>query len=409
MPYLLKEDYEYPLPRMYPVRQIFSRDQLEDVQAAVQKELRRPEIERKIFPGAKVAVAVGSRGIRNQGVIVETVLAFLKSKGASPFLVSAMGSHGSGTERGQREVLAGYGFTEEKLGVPVVTKVDSDRIGTVLGNVPVYFDRAAAGADLIIPINRVKLHTDFNGELQSGICKMLVIGLGNQIGCSSIHEEPPVRFGAIIEAAARLILEKMPVAFGLAILENAYDQTKQIRALPRESLVEEEKEMVRLCVESMPSLKLSKIDVLVMEEIGKEVSGAGFDPNVVGRSSCRDAYVIHHPEIQTMICLDVTRASHGNAIGIGLFDVITKKCFGKMDLEATYANSIACKCIEDCKIPCMVDTEEEAVRVALKICRNVDRTSPRIVKIKNTLDLERIQVSEALLEEVERTPGMERM
>ena len=409
MPFLLEEDRAYPLPQMYPVRQTFPSEKLPDVRGAVLAELERPEIGGRVFPGAKVAVAVGSRGIQNLFLIVQTVVEFLKSRGAQPYIVSAMGSHGAGTESGQREVLSGYGITEERLGIPVVTTTDSLLLGSTRQGVPVYFDRAAHQADLIVPINRVKLHTDFNGALQSGVCKMLVIGLGNQVGCSSIHEAPPACFGEIIEEAARLILEKEPVGFGLAILENGYDQTKLVRALPRESLVEEEKELVRQCVASMPSLMLDKIDVLVMEEIGKEVSGAGFDPNIVGRSSCRAAYVMHHPEIQAMVLLDITQASHGNGIGIGLFDVVTRNCFEKLDLEATYANALACKCIQDCKIPCMVETEEEAIRVAMKVCRNVDRENPRIVKIKNTLELEKIWVSQALLGEVESNPRMERL
>lgn len=259
---------------------------------------------------------------------------------------------------------------------------------------------------MVVPINRIKLHTDFVGPLQSGLCKMLVIGLGNQKGCSAIHEEDPETFAATIESAARIILEKIPVGFGVAVMENAYDETTHIEAIAGENFVEREKELVKRTRENMPFIQIDKADVIVVEEIGKNVSGAGFDPNILGRSSVLKTYVLHIPEFQKMVLLDLTDESHGNAIGLGAFDVITQNVFEKMDMESTYANSIACKCVDDVKIPLIARDEDEAVRVALKACRNVDRENARIVKIKNTLELEFISVSDALLDEVERNPNL---
>ena len=197
---------------------------------------------------------MGSRGIRNLFPIVQAAVAALQKRGAFPFLVSAMGSHGGGTEAGQREVLSGYGLTEEALGVPVVTAVESRRVGCLHDGTPVYFDKAALSADLIVPINRIKLHTDFSGALQSGLCKMLVIGLGNQVGCSAIHEEPPERFADVLEEAAALILKRAPIGFGIAILENAYDETAAIEAVPAETLIAREKELVGQAMGLMPRL-----------------------------------------------------------------------------------------------------------------------------------------------------------
>lgn len=406
MPMLLDEEYEYKLPIMHKVRQVFRRETISDVGRVVRTELSREEIAGKVKPGMKVAVAVGSRGIRNLFQIVQTTIAFLKEQGAEPFIVSAMGSHGGGNEAGQREVLAGYGITEEKLGVPVVTTVDVVKLGETDKHIPVYFDRAAGEADLIVPINRIKLHTDFVGPLQSGLCKMLVIGLGNQKGCSAIHEEDPDSFAETIEAAARIILEKTRVGFGVAVMENAYDETTHIEAIPRECFVEREKELVKRTRENMPCIQIDDADVIVVEEIGKNVSGAGFDPNILGRSSVLKTYVLHIPKFQKMVLLDLTEESHGNAIGIGAFDVVTRNVFEKMDMESTYANSIACKCVDDVKIPLIARDEDEAVRVALKACRNIDREHARIIKIKNTLELEFISVSEALLDEVEKNPNL---
>jgi hypothetical protein len=404
---LLEEDRDYPLPKLYRVRQAFPRPQVRDIEKTIRLEMAASGVRSRVRPGCRAAVAVGSRGIANLSLIVKTVIRVLKEWGASPFVVSAMGSHGDGTEEGQRLVLQGYGITEEAMGVPIVTRVETEQLGTISKGRPVYFDREALHADLIVPINRVKLHTDFIGPLQSGLAKMLVIGLGNQKGCSAIHETPPEEFAAVIEEAARLILEKAPVGFGVAILENAYDETAELHVLPADHLIEQEKELVKTAIRSMPRLYLPKIDVLIMEQIGKDVSGAGFDPNIVGRSTARKEFLVPIPDIQRMVLLDISEASHGNGIGIGLFDVITRNIFPKLDLDAIYTNAAACKCIEDARIPLMAADEEEAVRVAVKACRGLDRSRLKIVRIKDTLHLGEIEVSEALLPEVEAHPQME--
>lgn len=400
MPLLLPDDYAYPLPKLRKVQQVFDHTSLEDVEGTLLKEWSRPEIREKIKPGARVAVAVGSRGIKNLQLIVKTTIDQLKELGAEPFIVSAMGSHGGGTEEGQKEVLTGYGITEEYMGVPVNTTVDVVELGKTPSGKTVYFDRAASEADAIIPINRIKLHTDFVGELQSGICKMLVIGLGNQVGCSSIHEEDPEFFAQIIEDAATIIMEKCPVVAGVATIENAYDETFHIEILPRENLIAREKELVKIAKTKMPVLIPPKIDVLLVGAIGKEISGAGFDPNILGRSSCLKEYMLPIPDIKKMVLLGVTPASHGNAIGLGLFDVTVKEVFDQLDFESTYANSIACRCIDDCKIPLVAKDEDEAERVAIKCVRGVELEDLRVVKIANTLELGYIEVSDKVLEDI---------
>lgn len=406
MPILLPEDLRRPLPQMYRVRQQFDGRCLEDVQGAVRAQLARREIAGRVKPGARAAIAVGSRGIRDLYPIVETVAAWLKDRGAAAFIVSAMGSHGGGTEEGQREVLAGYGITEENLGVPVATAVDTVLLGRCAGGRPVWFDRAAFQADLVIPINRVKLHTDFAGPLQSGLCKMLVVGLGNQRGCSAIHEESPEHFAEIIEETAALILKKARIGFGVAILENAYDRTCHVEAIPAEELIRREKELVLQARANMPYILLPEADVIVCGEIGKDISGAGFDPNILGRSFVRKTFDLPVPKYQRLVLLDVTEASHGNGIGVGLFDVITSQAAGRLNLEAMYANAVACNCLTDVCVPCTVEDKETAIRVALKCCRGIDRDNPRIIYIRNTLDLEYIEVSAALLEDVKHNPRL---
>ena len=406
MPILLREDLERPLPRMHRVRQQFDNRRLEDVAGTVRAQLARPEVRETIRPGARIAVAVGSRGIRDLYTVVETTVSCLKEMGAEPFIVSAMGSHGGGTEEGQREVLAGYGITPENLGVPVITSVDTVLLGHAPSGRPIWFDRTAFEADLVVPINRIKLHTDFVGPLQSGLCKMLVIGLGNHKGCSAVHEEDPEHFAQIIEETARVILEKAPIGFGVAVLENAYDQTSQVEAVPARGLIGREKELVLQARANMPCILLPEADVIVCQEIGKDVSGAGFDPNILGRSSVLKTFVLHIPRYQKLVLTRVTEASHGNGIGIGLFDVVTRQAAEAVDWESTYANAIACNCLGDASIPCTVEDEETAVRVALKCCRGIDRDHPKIIRIQNTLHLEYIQVSDALLPDVEADPRL---
>lgn len=406
MPILLEEDMTRPLPRMYKVRQQFDETQLNDIIGTVRREMWKSEIRALVKPGMRIAVGVGSRGIQNLYTIVETVVVCLKEMGAKPFIVSAMGSHGGGTEGGQREILTDYGITEERLGVPVVTTVDTVQLGNCKNGRPVWFDRAAYEADLIIPINRIKLHTDFVGPLQSGLCKMLVIGLGNHKGCSAVHEECPDIFAEVIEETAKLILENAPVGFGIAILENAYDKTYAVEAVPAKGLIEREKELVQIVKSNMPYIMLDEADVIVCDNIGKDISGAGFDPNILGRSSVLKTYVLHVPKYQRLVLCDVTPASHGNGIGVGLFDVITKKVADQLDLEAMYANAIACNCLADASVPCTAEDVETAIRVALKCCRGIDRDHPKIIRIQNTLHLGEIEVSEALLDEVKNNPRL---
>ena len=407
MPILLKEDLERPLPPMYWVRQQFNSEELTDVVGAVKEQLARPEVAGLVKPGARIAVAVGSRGIRDLFPVVHTTIECLKALGAKPFIVSAMGSHGGGTEEGQREVLTGYGITEENLGVPVVTTVDTVLLGHAANGRPIWFDRAAFEADLIVPINRVKLHTDFVGPLQSGLCKMLVIGLGHHKGCTAIHKADFSYFGDTLREATRLILSRAKVGFGVAIMENAYDQTLLVEAVPAEKMLEREAELVMLSRKNMPILMIPDIDVLVVEQIGKDISGNGYDPNILGKSFLLKEFVLPVPKIGRMVVLDVSPASHGSAVGIGIFDVTTRKLFDQLNMEAMYANDIALGCLDDCKIPLVAADEEEAIRVAVKVLQDNDPEKLKIVRIRDTLHMEEIQVSEDLLDVVKADPRLE--
>ena len=409
MPILLEEDLKYALPQMHAVRQTFLKPRLDRLEEHIEKELYRDDVSKKIKPGAKVAVAVGSRGIRNIDKIVRSVIEQIKNLGGVPFIVSAMGSHGGGTPDGQREVLRSYKITEESMGVDVITSVDVAHIGKTSRGIDIYFDTAALQADLVVPINRVKLHTDFVADIQSGICKMLVIGLGNHVGCTAVHEVNFDLFGETLLEGAQMIMERANIGFGVAILENACDETALIEAIPSGKIIEREKELVRIAKDYMPTLMIPDIDVLIVEEIGKNISGAGYDPNILGKSYLLNEFVLPVPRIKRMVLLDVTDQSHGNAIGMGIFDVITRKVFDKLDLAQIYTNAIAVKCPEDAKIPIIADTEEEALRVAIQVARDIDRDKLKIVRIKNTLELETIEVSDALLDCVAANEKLKRI
>lgn len=404
---LLEKDISYRLPKMHRVRQSFAADEIGDVREAVLAQLSRAEIREKIRPGMKIAVAVGSRGIANIGTIVKAVTDGLRASGAEPFVLSAMGSHGGGTPEGQRAVLAGYGVTEERLGVPVVTEVESEQIGSLKDGLPVYFDRAALQADMVVPVNRVKLHTDFVGPLQSGLSKMLLIGLGNQEGCSAMHERSPDEFATVIEEAARLIMQRVNVGFGMALIDNAYHKTAWVEAVPNPGLIEREKELVALSKRFMPALMIPKIDVLVVEQIGKNISGCGFDPQIIGHSPVLKTPAMPVPKIGRMVLLGLSEESHGVAVGMGMFDVMLRSVLDGIDLNATYVNTLSAKLIEEARIPMMAQSEEEAIRIAVKAQRGLDKAALKIVKIRNTLELEEIWISDALLSAAAADPHME--
>ena len=408
MPLLLEEDLKRPLPKMYRVRQSFNKEHLEDIEGTVAREFAKAEIRAQVKPGMRVALAVGSRGIRNLSRIVKCVVDQLLALGAEPYIVAAMGSHGGGTLEGQLEILHTYGITQEAMGIPVVANNDVELLGSTSRGIQVYFDKLCLEqADLVIPINRVKLHTDFVDTIQSGMCKMLVIGLGHHKGCTAIHKADFSYFGDTLREATRLILSRAKVGFGVAIMENAYDQTLLVEAVPAGKMLEREAELVMLSRKNMPILMIPDIDVLVVEQIGKDISGNGYDPNILGKSFLLKEFVLPVPKIGRMVVLDVSPASHGSAVGIGIFDVTTRKLFDQLNMEAMYANDIALGCLDDCKIPLVAADEEEAIRVAVKVLRDNDPEKLKIVRIRDTLHMEEIQVSEDLLDVVRADPRLE--
>lgn len=349
--------------------------------------------------GKKIGVLMGSRGIRNILEIVKQVVKSLKDRGADVVILPAMGSHGGATSEGQKAILAGYGITEENAGAPVFSGMEVEQVGDVNGH-PVYVDRNALAIDAVVPVNRIKAHTDFHGPYESGIVKIIAIGMGKRHQAEVIHRYGVKGLLELIPAVARVVLQRVPLFAGVAILENKFDETAVVEVLFQDNLFSREQELLVLSKTLLPKMPFDRLDVLVVSEIGKNISGVGIDPNVTKRMR-----ILGVPDEPSgpgrIVALDLTDASGGNALGMGIADVITQRLYDKVDLKKTYINTITSGFLERCFVPVVMPTDEEAVGVALQTCgRAVDWHDGRIVFIRNTLALSEMYISAALLPEV---------
>lgn len=389
-----------PLPRMMPVQQLFPMKQVDSPGAAIQQEFTKEEVRAKIRPGMNVAVAVGSRGIHKLQEIVAAVIREIRSLGGSPYIVPAMGSHGGATAEGQLEVLAEYGITESEIGCSIRSSMDTVQVGQLSSGIPLYMDKNAWESDAIVVVGRVKPHTDFKGTVESGLQKMIVIGLGKHKGASYIHSLGFDQFHQVIPEAGQALIERTNVALGVAIIENAREDTADLTVIPAEQICLKEPELLAEAKAAMPRLLLDSIDVLMIDEIGKEISGSGMDPNIVGRTGSGLMAGFNAPPIQKIVVRDLTDKTHGNASGIGIADVITARLFNKIDFAYTYANCITSTALTGAKIPVVMRSDHEALAVAIKTCNRISLDSVKIVWIKNTLQLEHIYLSEAYQEAI---------
>lgn len=395
---------DVPLPRMVRIRQDFPADALPDVAAALRDELRAPAIAGRIRSGARIAVAVGSRGMADLPLVVRGVVEGLRARGAVPFIVPAMGSHGGATAEGQTAVLAALGVTEASAGCPILSSMETVELGALPNGLPVLMDRHAMEADGIVVINRVKPHTSFSGPSESGLVKMITIGLGKQGGADSCHALGFGQMAQNIVEMARIKLAHTPILFGVATVENAYEKIARVAAVPAEAIVERDAELLQDAKGRMPRIPFDPLDVLVIDRMGKEYSGTGMDPNITGRAST--PYVETRQRVARMVVLDLTEKTHGNATGMGLAEFTTRRFFDKIDFEATYANHITSTAVAHAKVPMLMESDRLAVQVAVKTCNLPDRGAVRLVRIPNTLHLEHIRISESLLDEARAQPGI---
>jgi hypothetical protein len=391
------------LPRMVNVRQRFDAVHLGDIPAAIAREFEKPEVRARVKPGQVIAVGCGSRGIANIGTIARCVIRELQALGARPFIFPCMGSHGAATAEGQKKVLAGYGITEESTGVPVKATMETTIVGNLDDGTPVHMDKFAAEADGVVVINRIKPHTAFRGATESGITKMLAIGIGKIIGASTYHQHGMDTFPTLLPKVRDVNLAKRNVMLGIGIVENAHDQTALIEAIPASLIGTREPVLQEMAKRLMPRLCFEDIDVLIIDEMGKNISGAGFDPNITGRNR-RAIEWNFGPRTKKIVVLGLTPETAGNATGVGGADVITMRLFREIDVPSTYANIITSMNLDGAAIPLVMNNDREAIQLAVKTVVRVKPQDCRIVRIRNTLELSQIQVSEPMLEEVRARP-----
>ena len=393
------------LPRMVRVRQKFKTPTLENVAAAVTAQFDNPDIRERIKPGMRIAVGCGSRGIANVAECAGTVVAELKALGAEPFIFPAMGSHGSASAQGQIKVLDSLGINEQTMGCPIVSSMDVVELGQLDNGMPVYFDKHAAEADAVVLVCRVKVHTNFRAPIESGIIKMLVIGMGKIAGASAVHWHGFDSFKELLPKAGQLIMAQKKFLFGVAMVENAAEQTALVEIVPGEKVLEREPELLALSKELMPRLQFDEIDVLVVDRMGKNITGGGMDPNITGRNT-RATEWENKPDIKKIAVLGLTPETDGNATGLSAADVITMRLYRDFDAGKTYANVIAATLLDAAAIPMIMNTDKEAVQLATKTVLRTLPQDARIVHIANTLEIIEIDVSEALLPYIEANPAM---
>jgi hypothetical protein len=387
------------------IKQHFKNNSLQDIKGELSGELLkfRPLIK----PGCRIAIAVGSRGIRNLALVVKIVVDFIKENNAYPFIVPAMGSHGDATDEGQEAILDGYGISEKTIGVPVISSMEVVELDRGDSPVGVYMDKNVYESDGVILIGRIKPHTDFHDKYESGLVKMSVIGLGKEKQASAIHSYGVYGLSTLIPLAAKQIFSTGKIIGGIALVENAYDDTMLVKALKTDEFFEEEPVLLDIARKNMASFPVKDIDVLIIDQMGKDISGAGIDTNIIGRIKITGQKEPDYPSIKAIIISDLTGASHGNAVGVGLADVITRKLYDKIDFSSTYKNAVTSSFLERAKIPVVAANDKEAFEIALRSCGYLRKDEEKIVRIKDTLHLDEIYVSQSILNSISGSASIE--
>lgn len=387
-------------PPLYRIRQMFDDSCEPDPAGAVRREIERVDLSARFTEGQTVAVAVGSRGIQGIAGMVAALVSLLKEMGLSPFIMPAMGSHGRATSEGQKRVLEHLGITEASTGAPIRSSMETVSLGRLDSGAEVFIARDALEADHLVLINRVKPHTAFRGPVESGVCKMLAVGCGKHQGALNMHK---FGLGQSIAPAARVILSRLSVLFGIAVLENANEKTHTVRLVLPENFVESDAEMLREAFGLFPRIPLDDLDILVVDEMGKNISGAGMDPNVIGMWR-RDGG-LRQPDYRTLVVLDLTQESHGNAMGIGVADLTTRRVIDMLDMQATYTNALTAGVWTAARLPIALENDRVALETALSRVHDTEKV--RMARVTNTLHLGTFWVSAVLLPELGAIGGIE--
>jgi len=387
-------------PKIVKMRRKFPRPLVEDIEATLREQLEREEISSTIKPGMSVALTAGSRGIAEIDTILRVLVTILKEMDAEPFIVPAMGSHGGATAEGQVEILESLGITEESCGAPIRSSMEVVEIGDTDRGVPVYMDKIASEADGVVLVNRIKAHTDFRSSIESGLVKIASIGLGKHEQALALHGYGVEGIRDFMVEVGEKVLESGHILFGVGTVENAYDEPAIIEAIPPEQIVEREAELLAEYMELMPDLPVSEIDVLYVDALGKNYSGTGMDTNVIGRFRILGIDEPERPDVKYLIVGDISKESHGNALGIGLADLTTQRLADQVDRAAMNANVITSTFVERAKVPMTLENDQEAIDTAVRCNWGVPPSETRFVRISNTLHLEYLYVSENLVDEV---------
>ena len=388
---------EFQLPNMIKIRQKFSLPKINNVYDEILKDFNDKNTNSRIKPGMTVAIGCGSRGIANISEATKAVVDFLLKCGAKPFIFPAMGSHGGATADGQVKVLADYGITEDSMGCPIKSSMEVVELSKLDTGMPIYIDKHASEADGIVVISRIKPHTNFRAPIESGIVKMLTIGMGKIAGATELHSYGMDTFIDLLPKACAEIISKKNILFGVGLVENAADETAIAEIVHAENIFSREIELQKIAKNYMPRLLFDEIDVLVIDQIGKNISGAGMDPNITGRNSGGVKWDVK-PDVKKIVVLGLTPETHGNATGIGMADVITYEVYKDLDISKTYANVITSTYLDGAAIPVIMNTSEEAIKLAAKTVNRVKVKDLKIVRIKNTLELIHIEISENMID-----------
>lgn len=395
------------LPRMMKIRQIFDDSRISDVEERLLEEMEQNIKDKELLDQKHICIAVGSRGIPHLALIVRAVCRQLKQWGALPFIIPAMGSHGGATAEGQAEILRGYGITEETMGVPVLSSMEVEQYGELSNHTPLYCDTNAYHSDGIVFINKEKPHTAFRGKNESGLAKMIAIGIAKHKGAAAFHRQGMPAFANRVPEAAECFLKRFFVVCGIGIVENAYDEICEIRVVDAEHFLETDAENLKLARKRMAKLKFNSVDVLVIDEIGKNISGHGHDPNITGRAAVNDDSFRNILDLKRMVILGVTKESHHNGNGIADADITTRRCVNEIDWAAVWTNALTANAVNNCKIPIFANCDRDAVRLAAHTCMALDPERIKIARIRNTLELECIEVSEGLYEDLKDDPEIQ--
>jgi hypothetical protein len=394
-----------PLPKMIRIRQHFPSPVVADIEKTIHEAFQQEAKHIQWPSGGEVAVVVGSRGIADLHLVTRAVVAEIRRHGCSPFIVPGMGSHGGATAEGQREIIEGYGVTEAFVGAPIRSSMEVVQIGELQNGLPVYMDRIAYGAEGIFVVNRIKPHTAFRGPFESGIVKMIAIGLGKQKGAEACHK---LGFGHMAEhivEVAKAAIGTGKILGGVAVLENAYDRIAEAHVLPAAQILDREPPLLVRAKSYMPRIFVDDIDVLVVDEIGKDISGDGMDPNITGRYAT--PFATGGPNVTRICVRRLTERTHGNANGLGVADTTTRQAFEAVEFDMTYPNALTSTVIEPVKLPMILANDRLAIQAAVKTSHVLKEQDVRMVHIRNTLRMDVIRVSESILPLLRVRPDVE--